>query len=153
MTKPAWMRTKVREAWAIAKRLEAENRPNYKGPYKGPTLPNVQPAPRVVYFPNIQLRLVAPKPLTEDERNRGGLDVVTFVTTPNVTKTDMKEFLLKVHGVKVKRLDTVNYDGKKKRNARGTGFYRRPDYKKVYVTLEERWMPPERFQVPEENKT
>ena len=38
---------------------------------------------------------------------------------------------------------TANYEGKKKRD-RG-GFHKRADYKKVYVTLRERWFPPEGF--------
>ena len=45
----------------------------------------------------------------------------------------------------VERVHTANYEGKKKRD-RG-GFHRRADYKKVYVTLKERWFPPEAFRV------
>ena len=53
-----------------------------------------------------------------------------------------------VHGIEVLRVDTANYEGKKKRNLERGTWFRKPDYKKVYVTLGERWFPPERFCVP-----
>ena len=40
-----------------------------------------------------------------------------------------------VHGLQVDSVRTLNYEGRKKRGKQG--FYRRPDYKKVYVTLKE----------------
>ena len=74
-----------------------------------------------------------------------GVDEVVFVTTPEVTKIEVRAFLERAHGVGVERVHTANYEGKKKRD-RG-GFHRRADYKKVYVTLKERWFPPEAFRV------
>jgi len=38
-----------------------------------------------------------------------------------------------VYGLSVASLRTLNYEGAKKRGKHG--FYRRPDYKKVYVTF------------------
>ena len=98
---------------------------------------------RAVYFPNIDLRLVPPN--AEANAHEVGMDVVTFITRPAVTKVDVKECLEKVYGVGVERVHTVNYEGKKKR--RGNYFYHRPDYKKVYVQLRERWYPPKGFAV------
>jgi|TARA_B100000401_G_scaffold344533_1_gene242504 large subunit ribosomal protein L23 len=98
---------------------------------------------RAVYFPNIDLRLVPPN--AEANAHEVGMDVVTFITRPAVTKVDVKECLEKVYGVGVERVHTVNYEGKKKR--RGNYFYHRPDYKKVYVQLQERWYPPKGFAV------
>ena len=48
-----------------------------------------RPASERFYFPNLQLRLVPP---TEEARARG-VEVATFITTPNVTKTEVKAFL------------------------------------------------------------
>ena len=47
---------------------------------------------------------------------------------------EVKNFLQSVYGLDVVRVRTANHEGAKKRNKQGT-FYRRPDWKKVYVTL------------------
>ena len=41
---------------------------------------------RAVWFPNIPLRLVAPSP----EAAAKGLDVVTFITVPKTSKTEVR---------------------------------------------------------------
>jgi ribosomal protein L23 len=137
-----------RRWWALAKRAQAEALRASRGSaaaLKGvPTPPNPNPKKREIHFPNLQLRLVPP---TEEARMRG-LEVATFITTPNVTKTEIKTFLTDVHGIEVLKVDTANYEGKKKRNLERGTLFRKPDYKKVYVTLGERWFPPERFCVP-----
>ena len=139
-----------RRWWALAKRAQAEALRASRGggaaaALKGaPTPPNPNPKKREIHFPNLQLRLVPP---TEEARMRG-LEVATFITTPNVTKTEIKTFLTDVHGIEVLKVDTANYEGKKKRNLERGTLFRKPDYKKVYVTLGERWFPPERFCVP-----
>jgi large subunit ribosomal protein L23 len=53
--------------------------------------------------------------------------------------------LQSVYGVGVDKVHTANYEGKKKRQ--GNHFYHRPDYKKVYVKLSERWYPPKGFAI------
>jgi len=134
-----------RRWWALAKRAQMMNLLGKKGGGKGmPTLPNPDPKKREIHFPNLHLRLVAP---TEEARMRG-IEVATFITTPNVTKTEIKTFLTDVHGIEVLKVDTANYEGKKKRNLERGNLFRKPDYKKVYVTLGQRWFPPERFCVP-----
>jgi ribosomal protein L23 len=140
-----------RRWWALAKRAQAEealrraSRGGGAAALRGaPTPPNPNPKKREIHFPNLQLRLVAP---SEEARMRG-LEVATFITTPNVTKTEIKTFLTDVHGIEVLKVDTANYEGKKKRNLERGTLFRKPDYKKVYVTLGERWFPPERFCVP-----
>ena len=134
-----------RRWWALAKCAQMMNLLGKKGGGKGmPTLPNPDPKKREIHFPNLHLRLVAP---TEEARMRG-IEVATFITTPNVTKTEIKTFLTDVHGIEVLKVDTANYEGKKKRNLERGNLFRKPDYKKVYVTLGQRWFPPERFCVP-----
>ena len=93
-------------------------------------------------LPNLRLRLNPPRFDTPEAAARG-VDEVVFVTTPEVTKIEVRAFLERAHGIGVERVHTANYEGKKKRD-RG-GFHRRADYKKVYVTLKERWFPPEAF--------
>lgn len=44
-------------------------------------------------------------------------------------QVQIKQFLERVYGLRVASVQTVNYDGKKKR--RKTGFFKKPDYKKV----------------------
>jgi large subunit ribosomal protein L23 len=96
---------------------------------------------RAVWFPNIPLRLVAPSP----EAAAKGLDVVTFITVPKTSKTEVRNLLRTVYNIGVDRVHTANYEGKKKRQ--GNHFYHRPDYKKVYVKLTERWFPPNGFAI------
>ena len=47
---------------------------------------------------------------------------------------EIRYFLQSVYGLNVAKVRTANFEGPKKRNQKGT-FYRRPDWKKVYVTL------------------
>jgi len=96
---------------------------------------------RAVWFPNIPLRLFAPSP----EAAAKGLDVVTFITVPKTSKTEVRNLLRAVYDIGVDRVHTANYEGKKKRQ--GNHFYHRPDYKKVYVKLSERWYPPKGFAI------
>jgi large subunit ribosomal protein L23 len=46
---------------------------------------------------------------------------------------DIKALLQSVYGLNVEKVRTLNVEGKKKRGQ--FGYYRRPDYKKAYVTL------------------
>jgi hypothetical protein len=46
---------------------------------------------------------------------------------------ELRKYLESVYGLSVASLRTLNYEGAKKRGKHG--FYRRPDYKKVYVTF------------------
>lgn len=57
----------------------------------------------------------------------------TFKVLRSATKTQVKEAVEKIFGVKVARVNTANYDGKLKRMGRNEG--RRSAYKKAIVTL------------------
>jgi ribosomal protein L23 len=88
------------------------------------------------FLPNFSLKLL---PLTTEQQSlyekTGFLRDLCFRTTPNVNKIELKRFLEQVHGLQVETVQTLNYEGKKKRSK--TGFFRRPDFKKVYVTLKD----------------
>ena len=57
----------------------------------------------------------------------------TFVVDKNANKVEIKKAVEEVFGVKVKSVNTVNVDGKLKRQGKTQGY--RSDYKKAYVTL------------------
>jgi len=78
-------------------------------------------AGRAIYFPNIPLRLVAPTP----QAAAAGMNVVTFITIPQTTKTEIRNFLQTVYKVEVSKVHTINYEGKKKR-AGSKAFFRKP---------------------------
>lgn len=59
----------------------------------------------------------------------------TFIVAPQANKTEIKKAVEEVFGVKVDKVNTVNYQGKMKR--RGATQGRRPGYKKAIVTLTE----------------
>ena len=58
---------------------------------------------------------------------------ITFKVAQDATKDSIKAAIEKVFGVKVEKVNTLNYQGKTKRTAKGMG--RRDSFKKAYVTL------------------
>lgn len=86
------------------------------------------------FFPNFPMRLM---PLSEAQQKAfeatGHVDRLAFKTIPSIGKIEIKQFLERVYGLDVAKVNTLNYEGRKKRGK--GGFYRRPDYKKAYVFL------------------
>lgn len=86
------------------------------------------------YFVNFPLRLL---PLSEKQQKvyetTGHLSEVAFKTVPRAGKFEIKQYLERVYGLNVAKVRTANYEGRKKRSKHG--FFRRPDYKKAFVTL------------------
>jgi len=60
---------------------------------------------------------------------------VAFKVLRDANKIEIKDAVEKIFKVKVQRVRTANFHGKKRRQCRYTG--RRPDWKKAYVTLKE----------------
>ena len=56
-----------------------------------------------------------------------------FIVAPDANKTEIKKAVEEVFGVRVAKVNTVNYDGKIKR--RGASVGKRADFKKAYVQL------------------
>ena len=56
-----------------------------------------------------------------------------FVVDKNANKVEIKYAVEQIFGVKVKSVNTVNVNGKLKRQGKTQGY--RSDYKKAYVTL------------------
>ena len=59
--------------------------------------------------------------------------VYTFVVAKDATKVDIKKAVEEIFGVKVKSVNTLNVDGKLKRQGKTQGYTN--DFKKAYVTL------------------
>ncbi len=61
--------------------------------------------------------------------------VYTFVVHPEANKTEIRQAVESIFGVRVTNVNTLNRKGKKKR--RGRWFGTRPDTKRAIVTLAE----------------
>ncbi len=57
----------------------------------------------------------------------------TFIVDKKANKTEIKQAVEEVFGVKVASVNTVNVDGKFKRQGKSEGY--KSDYKKAYVQL------------------
>jgi large subunit ribosomal protein L23 len=60
---------------------------------------------------------------------------VTFKVLRDANKIEIRDAVEKIFKVKVERVRTATFHGKKRRQGRYAG--RRPDWKKAYVTLKE----------------
>jgi large subunit ribosomal protein L23 len=62
-----------------------------------------------------------------------------FRTLPRMTKHEIKEYLTKIYGLPVKAVNTMNYEGKRKRLYSNAGviYYKYKDFKKAVVTFED----------------
>ena len=59
----------------------------------------------------------------------------TFLVRPDANKTQIKIAVQEIFGAKVASVNTLNREGKRKRSR--TGFGKRKDTKRAYVTLRE----------------
>jgi large subunit ribosomal protein L23 len=83
-----------------------------------------------VYFPQIPM-IVMPK-----GNNVTTKGTVAFRVAPSVGKIDLKQWLQKVYGVGVIKVNTMNYRGKLKRDRFTGNRWRKPDWKKAIVTVD-----------------
>ena len=61
--------------------------------------------------------------------------VYTFIVHPHANKTEIRQAVESVFGVRVRNVNTLNRKGKRKRNRRRATFGKRPDTKRAIVTL------------------
>jgi large subunit ribosomal protein L23 len=73
------------------------------------------------------------------EKSYGLLEdnVYTFVVAMSASKPEIRDAVESIFDVRVKKVNTLNRDGKTKRNRRNPSVTRRPDVKRAYVTLVE----------------
>jgi large subunit ribosomal protein L23 len=63
--------------------------------------------------------------------------VYTFKVHPDASKPEIHDAVETIFGVKVKKVNTLNRKGKRKRNRRTFTYGKRPDSKRAIVTLAE----------------
>ena len=73
--------------------------------------------------------------ITEQSMSEGELKKYTFEVDKRANKIEIAKAVEEIFGVKVAKVNTMNYDGKKKRVRYVEG--RRPDWKKAVVRLTE----------------
>jgi large subunit ribosomal protein L23 len=61
--------------------------------------------------------------------------VYTFIVHPDSNKTEIKQAIESIFSVRVAKVNTMNRNGKRKRNRRTFTFGKRPDTKRAIVTL------------------
>ncbi len=73
------------------------------------------------------------------EKSYGLLEenVYTFEVADSASKPEIREAVETIFDVTVKKVNTLNRDGKRKRNRRKMTYSSRPDVKRAYVTLVE----------------
>uniref|UniRef100_A0A7S2VVV2 Large ribosomal subunit protein uL23c n=1 Tax=Chlamydomonas chlamydogama TaxID=225041 RepID=A0A7S2VVV2_9CHLO len=89
-----------------------------------------------IYFPDVRLQMLKPSPeVLKQIKETGWAREVAFRTTPNMTKLEIKGILESLYGMKVERVSTINYLGRRhvtvdqlKRTQ-----WREDDWKKAYV--------------------
>jgi len=85
-----------------------------------------------------QARTVLIRPVVS-EKSYGGFDagVYTFVVAPTANKIEIKQAVESIFDVTVTKVNTLNRNGKRKRNRRTGTFGARADEKRAVVTLAE----------------
>ena len=71
------------------------------------------------------------------EKSYGLLDanVHTFIVHPEASKPEIHDAVESIFGVRVLKVNTLNRNGKRKRNRRTGTWGSRPDTKRAFVTL------------------
>ena len=71
------------------------------------------------------------------EKSYGLLDdgAYTFIVHPDANKIEIRQAVESIFGVKVRKVNTLNRNGKRKRNRRTWTYGKRADTKRAVVTL------------------
>ena len=81
------------------------------------------------------------RPLITEKANRVSekLNCYTFAVSPDANKFQIKDIVEKLYNVRVTRVNTAYYAGKRKRRWTKSGLLkgRKPAFKKAYVTVAE----------------
>jgi large subunit ribosomal protein L23 len=85
-----------------------------------------------MWMPNMPITLTGTKKATAVSPA-----TATFRVLPRMTKHEIKEYLTKIYDLPVKKVNTVNYMGKRKRamGRRKVIYYKYRDFKKAIVTF------------------
>jgi large subunit ribosomal protein L23 len=63
----------------------------------------------------------------------------TFRVPPKMTKHEIREYLTKIYDLPVRKVNTMNYDGKRKRvqSRAGIAFFKYKDFKKAVIYFDD----------------
>jgi large subunit ribosomal protein L23 len=85
-----------------------------------------------MWMPTMPLTMVSARSATETSPA-----YATFRTPPKMTKHEIKEYLTKIYDLPVRKVNTMNYEGKRKRviyrDGRGVAHFKYKDFKKAVV--------------------
>ena len=86
-----------------------------------------------MWMPTMPMTLVAARNSTERRPA-----TATFRVLPKMTKHEIKEYLTQIYDLPVKKVNTINYLGKRKRavGKRKIIYYKYKDFKKAVVTFD-----------------
>lgn len=86
-----------------------------------------------MWMPTMPMTLVSARNATASMPARA-----TFRVLPQMTKHEIKEYLQKIYNLPVKKVNTMNYMGKRKKlmTARKIFYYKYRDFKKAIVTFD-----------------
>lgn len=84
-------------------------------------------------MPTMPMTLVSARSATESQSA-----TATFRVEPKMTKHEIKEYLTKIYNLPVKKVNTMNYLGKRKKviGRRKVAYYKYRDFKKAIVTFD-----------------
>ena len=87
-----------------------------------------------MWMPNYPIFLVAARNRTP----RHPLYAI-FRCPPRMTKWEIREYLTKIYHLPIRKVNTMNYEGKRKRvvGSRGIAYYKYANFKKAVVYLDE----------------
>lgn len=96
-------------------------------------LARVNPFGFRMWMPTMPMTLVSARNATETHPARA-----TFRVLPRMTKHEIKEYLTKIYQLPVRKVNTMNYLGKRKRamGKRKIIYYKYRDFKKAVVTFD-----------------
>ena len=86
-----------------------------------------------MWMPNMPILMTSAKNATLGQPARA-----TFRVLPRMTKHEIKEYLVKIYGLPVQKVNTMNYLGKRKmvRGTKSVAYYKYKDFKKAIVTFD-----------------
>ena len=90
------------------------------------------------YFPNEIIQFMNPAQVLEQTEPQ---QTVKVKVHPRLTKIEVKNFVEALYDTPVTKVNTINYEGKIRRNNAGRSYYKDKDFKVAYCILETPWDP------------
>ena len=75
--------------------------------------------------------------VSEKSYNLLDANAYTFIVHPDANKIEIRQAVESIFNVRVSKVNTLNRNGKRKRNRRSFSYGKRPDTKRAVITLVE----------------